>query len=163
MTGSHPVDTAPPPPSRSHLVSVVTIFLDAAAFLCEAIESVLSQDYPDWELLLVDDGSMDHGSDIAREYARHRPGQCDIWTIRVTQGHAEDLGRDFIQPLAIGQSQVVTPPNLVPGWLLRPFDTPATSGAMVRTDRLRENRPASLAGRSRLDPLTAHSVFAGTT
>ena len=62
-------------PIESGLVSVITIFRDAAAFLREAIESVLIQDYGHWELLLVDDGSVDNGSDIAREYARVRPGQ----------------------------------------------------------------------------------------
>jgi|SoiMethySBSTD1v2_1073268.scaffolds.fasta_scaffold149828_2 glycosyltransferase involved in cell wall biosynthesis len=62
-------------PSTSGLVSIVTIFRDAAAFLGEAIESVVAQDYRHWELLLVDDGSTDEGSVIAREYAGARPQQ----------------------------------------------------------------------------------------
>jgi glycosyltransferase involved in cell wall biosynthesis len=51
------------------LVSVITIFYNAEEFLSEAVESVLNQSYENWELLLVDDGSTDHSTVIAVEYA----------------------------------------------------------------------------------------------
>jgi len=57
----------------SPLVSTVVIFLDAARFLEEAIESVFAQTYRCWELVLVDDGSTDGSSEIARRYARQHP------------------------------------------------------------------------------------------
>jgi glycosyltransferase involved in cell wall biosynthesis len=66
MTSSKP-DPHPP------RVSVITIFYNAANFLAEAIESVLGQDYCDFELLLVDDGSTDTGSAIALAYADREP------------------------------------------------------------------------------------------
>jgi glycosyltransferase involved in cell wall biosynthesis len=50
-------------------VSVVMIFLNAAKFIEEAIESVFAQTYSSWELLLVDDGSTDASTEIARNYA----------------------------------------------------------------------------------------------
>src|SRR5881628_3120341 len=65
-------------------VSVITIFYNAAEFLGEAIESVLAQDYRDFELLLVDDGSTDAGSAVAQSYGErqsdrirylHHPGR----------------------------------------------------------------------------------------
>jgi glycosyltransferase involved in cell wall biosynthesis len=52
------------------LVSVVLPFLDAERFLGETIESVLAQTFPHWELWLVDDGSTDGSTGIARLYAR---------------------------------------------------------------------------------------------
>lgn len=55
------------------VISVVTIFLNPGSFLEEAIESVLSQSYEDWELLLVDDGSTDASTGIARRYAERYP------------------------------------------------------------------------------------------
>jgi glycosyltransferase involved in cell wall biosynthesis len=56
-------------------VSVIMIFWNAARFLGEAVESVLAQTYPDWELLLVDDGSTDASSALARAYAAAHPGR----------------------------------------------------------------------------------------
>jgi glycosyltransferase involved in cell wall biosynthesis len=61
--------------STTPLVSVVVIFLDAERFLEEAIQSAMGQSYPSWELLLVDDGSSDGSSAIARRYAEREPGR----------------------------------------------------------------------------------------
>lgn len=61
--------------SSRPLVSVVAIFLDAERFLDEALHSVLAQTYPDWELLLVDDGSTDGSSAIARGFAARDPAR----------------------------------------------------------------------------------------
>jgi glycosyltransferase involved in cell wall biosynthesis len=52
------------------LVSIVTIFLNEESFLQDAIESVLAQTYCNWELLLVDDGSDDASTGVAKSYAR---------------------------------------------------------------------------------------------
>ena len=50
---------------RAVRVSIVTPFLNADAFLAESVESVLAQTFEDWELLLVDDGSIDRSREIA--------------------------------------------------------------------------------------------------
>lgn len=52
------------------LVSSIIIFLDAEMFIEEAIASVFAQTYDHWELLLVDDGSTDKSSAIAKRYAQ---------------------------------------------------------------------------------------------
>lgn len=51
-------------------VSVIMICRDGQAYLPEAIDSVLAQTVPDWELLIVDDGSRDASLDIAHEYEK---------------------------------------------------------------------------------------------
>jgi glycosyltransferase involved in cell wall biosynthesis len=53
------------------LVSVVLIFLNEQRFLEEAVRSVCDQTLADWELILVDDGSTDRSTQIARELAAH--------------------------------------------------------------------------------------------
>ncbi|HET7218045.1 MAG TPA: glycosyltransferase [Vicinamibacterales bacterium] len=53
--------------------SIVTPFLNPGAFLQEAIESVLAQTCPEWELLLVDDGSTDGSAGVAARYAAAHP------------------------------------------------------------------------------------------
>jgi glycosyltransferase involved in cell wall biosynthesis len=55
------------------IVSVITIFLNAERFLSEAIESVLAQEFESFELILVDDGSTDGSSTLARKYAKKFP------------------------------------------------------------------------------------------
>lgn len=60
-------------------VSVVMPFLNLERFIDESIESVLAQTYPRWELLLVDDGSTDRSTEIARRYAEQRPDRISYF------------------------------------------------------------------------------------
>ncbi len=55
------------------LVSVVVAIYNTERFLAEAIDSVLAQTYPRWELLLVDDGSTDGSTEVAKQYATRYP------------------------------------------------------------------------------------------
>jgi glycosyltransferase involved in cell wall biosynthesis len=61
--------------SDSPLVSCIIIFLDPGDYLLESVDSVLAQSYDNWELFLIDDGSTDDSSSIAREYASKYPGK----------------------------------------------------------------------------------------
>lgn len=56
-------------------VSVISPFLNAEKFLAESVESVLAQDYQDFEILLVDDGSTDDSTRIAVEFATRYRGR----------------------------------------------------------------------------------------
>ncbi|WP_224996719.1 glycosyltransferase family 2 protein [Cesiribacter sp. SM1] len=56
-------------------ISVITCFLDAERYLAEAVESVLAQEYTSWELLLIDDGSTDNSTKLAKKYATQYPGK----------------------------------------------------------------------------------------
>ena len=85
------------PVNAPPLVSVVTIFLNGDPFMEEAIESVLAQTFDDWELILVDDGSTDASTELAKSYAEKHPGR-----IRYVEheGHA-NLGRSASRNLGI--------------------------------------------------------------
>lgn len=55
------------------LVSVIIPFLNGGSWLAEAIESVLQQSYIDWEIILIDDGSEEEHSIIAKQYNKKYP------------------------------------------------------------------------------------------
>ena len=51
------------------LVSIIMPVYNCEKYLTESIESVLSQSYRNWELLIVDDGSKDRSISIIQSYA----------------------------------------------------------------------------------------------
>lgn len=64
-----------PQGENAPLVSCIIIFLNGEKYIAAAIESVLAQSFADWELILVDDGSTDGATAIARDYASRYPGR----------------------------------------------------------------------------------------
>ena len=54
---------------KNPLISIVMPAYGVEKFIGEAIESVLSQDYGNWELIVVDDGTKDNSAEIAKFYA----------------------------------------------------------------------------------------------
>ena len=55
--------------SMASLVSVIIPCYNQARFLAEAIESVLGQDYPEKEVIVVNDGSPDREREVASRFA----------------------------------------------------------------------------------------------
>jgi len=53
-------------------ISVVMSLYNSERYLVEAINSVLSQTFSDFELIIIDDGSSDSGADIVRSYSDSR-------------------------------------------------------------------------------------------
>lgn len=53
-------------------VSVIVPVYNAASFIRECIDSVLCQQYKNFELILIDDGSSDRSMDICQEYGDSR-------------------------------------------------------------------------------------------
>jgi glycosyltransferase involved in cell wall biosynthesis len=61
--------------ARTPRVSVVMNFLDEQRFIESAIASVHGQSHDSWELLLVDDGSTDASTGIAKRHAARDPAR----------------------------------------------------------------------------------------
>ncbi|MBM6945113.1 MULTISPECIES: glycosyltransferase family 2 protein [Bacteroides] len=58
--------------NNTALVSVVMPAYNAERFLREAIDSVLNQTYPNFELIIINDGSTDHTEEIILSYSDSR-------------------------------------------------------------------------------------------
>lgn len=52
----------------AELVSIIMPSYNTAEFIAESIQSVLSQSYKNWELLIVDDCSTDNTDDVVKPY-----------------------------------------------------------------------------------------------
>jgi glycosyltransferase involved in cell wall biosynthesis len=72
-------------------ISIVTPCLNAAAYLDEAMDSVLGQGYPNLEYVVIDGGSTDGSLEVIRRYAPH----LAHWESAPDRGHAHALNKGF--------------------------------------------------------------------
>lgn len=86
---------------NNSLVSIIVIFLNTEKFIQEAIESVISQTYENWELLLVDDGSTDSSTAIAREFADRYPDKI----LYLEHENHQNRGKSTSRNLGIGKAK----------------------------------------------------------
>lgn len=87
--------------SEQALVSVVICFHNQGGFLAEAIESVLAQTYSRWEMVLVNDGSSDSGTEIARRYCE----QLSSRIVYLQHADGRNHGLPSSRNLGIGHSR----------------------------------------------------------
>src|SRR5436190_11609912 len=81
----------PNPPS----VSIVLATHNRPDWLRLAIDSVLAQDYPDLELLVMDDGSTDRTPELLKQYARRNPSERFRFERHDNTGQARTLNRGW--------------------------------------------------------------------
>ena len=72
-------------------ITVVTPSFNQGRFLEETIQSVLYQDYPNLEYIVMDGGSTDGSADIIRRYS----DQLAYWVSRPDRGQTDALIQGF--------------------------------------------------------------------
>ncbi len=104
-------------------VSIVTPTFNRAEFLEETIRSVLEQDYPNIEYIVMDGGSTDGSVEIIRRYA----GRLAYWESAPDRGQVDAIQRGFARSTGTVLAYLNSDDAYVPG---------AVSG-IVRTFRER--------------------------
>jgi glycosyltransferase involved in cell wall biosynthesis len=83
------------------IVSLVTTIFDRELYLPQMIESVLTQNYRDFELILWDDGSTDRSLKIAQHYAAQDP------RVQVISASHQGRGKAIAQACTKVQGQYI--------------------------------------------------------
>ena len=74
------------------LISVITPAYNAAKYIAKSIESVIHQSFPDWELIIVDDGSTDNTKSIVQSYCELDSRVKYVFQENGRQGKARNTG-----------------------------------------------------------------------
>ena len=112
--------------SNSDFVSVTIVTYNSGRFIKRCLESVLDQDYPDLEYIVIDGGSTDGSVDILHRY----DSRLAYWVSEPDRGQSHAINKG----LAVASGEVVAYINsddyYVPGAFevaLPPFSDPAVS------------------------------------
>ena len=112
------------------LVTIVTPAYNRASFLDETIQSVLSQNYPKIEYIVLDDGSNDHTRQVLEKYT----GRI-IWESHPNMGETATVNKGF----GMARGEIICVVN---------SDDPLLPGAVSEAVKLMQARPDVLAAYS---------------
>ncbi len=148
--------------NSSPLVSIITPTYNHERFIGACIESIIAQDYPEWEQIIVDDGSTDQTQAMIQSFhdpriKYHRQENRGPFQLAETYNFALGVARGEL--IAILEGDDIWPPGKLTRQVHALQDSPAVlaygqvsdlsaNGAeqrrMSRTSRLRQGLPAAV-------------------
>lgn len=78
--------------SEAKLVSIIMPAYNSERYVAESIDSVLAQTYTNWELIIIDDGSIDNTRRIVSQYTEKDARIKYIYQTNQKQGKARNTG-----------------------------------------------------------------------
>jgi glycosyltransferase involved in cell wall biosynthesis len=115
------------------LVSVITPTYNHERFIAQCIESVLAQTYPNWEMIIVDDGSTDHTASIAEDYAKK---DKRIKVIHQTNKGIFRLAETYNKALELAKGELIT--------ILEGDDTWYERKLEIQADAMNQNKDVAV-------------------
>lgn len=94
-------------------ISIVTPVFNARSFIEAAIKSVLEQDYPNLEYIIMDGGSTDGTADIVKKYENH----ISYWESKPDRGQTHALNKGFRRATGILRGWLNADEEYLPGSL----------------------------------------------
>ena len=75
--------------------SIITTSYNYENYIKETIESVISQTYPNWEMIIIDDGSKDNSIEVIEEYCK-KDSRIKLFT------HPNNQNKGLIETVKLG-------------------------------------------------------------
>ncbi|MCK5225283.1 MAG: glycosyltransferase [Planctomycetes bacterium] len=94
-------------------ITIVTPSFNQSKYLRETIESILNQNYPNLEYIIIDGGSTDGSVEIIKEYEEH----LDYWISEKDSGQSDAISKGFKRATGDWLNWINSDDALVPGAL----------------------------------------------
>ena len=99
--------------SQNPFFSIVLVNYNGAKFLENAILSVISQDFHDYEFIIVDGGSNDDSVNIIKKYANH----LSWWISEPDKGQSDAFNKGFARAHGVYYTWINADDMMLPGTL----------------------------------------------
>lgn len=97
-------DVPPPDPLFTPLVSVIVPNFNHAKYLRARLDSIYQQDYPHFEVILLDDASTDDSLDVLREFAQRHASQTSL---HVNVANSGGVFHQWKKGLALARGELI--------------------------------------------------------
>jgi glycosyltransferase involved in cell wall biosynthesis len=94
-------------------ISIITPVLNAKPFIEHSIKSVLGQDYPNLEYIIIDGGSTDGTVDIIKKYEKY----ISYWESKPDRGQTHALNKGFARATGVMRGWLNADEEYLPGAL----------------------------------------------
>lgn len=138
--------------------TVVTPTFNQGCYIEKTIDSVLSQNYPNLEFIIIDGGSRDETVEIIKKYERH----LAYWVSEADRGQSHAINKGFARATGDYLTWLNSDDWYTPGALLKFAEVARKypdAGMIVGAGRVMDQSGNILYTKEPTDPITLESLF----